>query len=284
MSQTGEVERFAARLRMLKERSGMSFEVLAARTGISRSSLHRYCSGSKLPTGYGPVHAFGKACGASGEELRELHRLWAVADTARSARPEQEDDDPEIAAESPREAPEHTSRDAAEEQLRDAPEEPPGEPVDGRRRGSPRAVWAVAAAVVLVAAAVTVFVVLRPEGGLAGPVIVASTGATAATAQVTVFNIEGDCGKRKDRFPACSMGLAIDPRKKYAAGNVVSHRVWHGDVLVADCVLFDGDRVEDETGVGTSRWFRVRLDDVPEGHGWLPAVRTHDNPALPVCA
>lgn len=79
------------------------------------------------------------------------------------------------------------------------------------------------------------------------------------------------------------MGLAINPRLKYQAGNVVGHRVWHGDVLNADCVLYDGDRVEDESGVGTTRWFRVRLKDVPGGYAWLPAVRTHDNPTLPTC-
>ncbi|MFC4532784.1 helix-turn-helix domain-containing protein [Sphaerisporangium dianthi] len=272
MSQTGEYEQFAARLRVLKDRSGMSFEVLATRTGISRSSLHRYCSGTKLPAGYGVVHAFGKACGASNEELRELHRLWAVADSARSSSPQ---------------APEEEQQ-REEEQEADREEEasaPPGgrETASRGRRVTRRPLWAVVLAMVLVAIGVTAFVILRPGGGEPGrPTIVASTGTSVTAAPVRVFNIEGDC-RTRDRVPACSMGLAIDPRKKYAAGNVVAHRVWHGDVLVADCVLFEGDRVEDETGVGTTRWFRVRLDDVPQGHGWLPAVRTHDNPALPVC-
>jgi transcriptional regulator with XRE-family HTH domain len=80
-----EAERFAAQIRALKDRAGISFEELARRTGISGSSLHRYCSGTKIPTGYGVVHTFAKACGASNEELRELHRLWALADTARSS-------------------------------------------------------------------------------------------------------------------------------------------------------------------------------------------------------
>ncbi|MFD9122964.1 helix-turn-helix domain-containing protein [Streptomyces bottropensis] len=77
-------ERFAAFLRSLKERSGLSYEALAPRTGSSRSTLHRYCSGSYVPPDYGPVHRFASACGASPSELRELHRLWAVADMSRA--------------------------------------------------------------------------------------------------------------------------------------------------------------------------------------------------------
>ena len=83
MAKTEEAERFAAQVRVLKDRAGISFEELARQTGVSSSSLHRYCSGTKIPTGYGVVHTFGKACGGSSEELRELHRLWALADAAR---------------------------------------------------------------------------------------------------------------------------------------------------------------------------------------------------------
>lgn len=83
MTATVDPERFAAFLRSLKERSGLSYEALAQRTGSSRSSLHRYCSGSYVPPDYGPVHRFALVCGASPTELRELHRLWAVADMSR---------------------------------------------------------------------------------------------------------------------------------------------------------------------------------------------------------
>ncbi|MEV6382839.1 helix-turn-helix domain-containing protein [Streptomyces sp. NPDC051773] len=85
MTATVDPERFAAFLRSLKERSGLSYEALAQRTGSSRSSLHRYCSGSYVPPDYGPVHRFALICGASPTELRELHRLWAVADMSRMA-------------------------------------------------------------------------------------------------------------------------------------------------------------------------------------------------------
>ncbi|MFD3581694.1 helix-turn-helix domain-containing protein [Streptomyces sp. NPDC058683] len=78
-----QTEKFAAHLRMLKDRSGRGYDRLGKEAGVSGSSLHRYCSGLSVPTDYRVVHAFAKVCGASAEELRELHRLWALADTDR---------------------------------------------------------------------------------------------------------------------------------------------------------------------------------------------------------
>ncbi|MGY5013547.1 helix-turn-helix domain-containing protein [Streptomyces sp. 900105755] len=78
-------EKFAARLRMLKDRSGRGYDRLGKDAGVSGSSLHRYCSGLSVPVDYRVVHAFAKVCGADSEELRELHRLWALADTDRDA-------------------------------------------------------------------------------------------------------------------------------------------------------------------------------------------------------
>ncbi|MET7453493.1 helix-turn-helix domain-containing protein [Streptomyces sp. NPDC005574] len=80
-----QTEKFAACLRMLKDRSGRGYDRLGKDAGVSGSSLHRYCSGLSVPTDYRVVHAFAKVCGASTEELRELHRLWALADTDRDA-------------------------------------------------------------------------------------------------------------------------------------------------------------------------------------------------------
>jgi transcriptional regulator with XRE-family HTH domain len=85
MTQTAESDEFAACLRALKERAKLSYETLAQKTGISSSSLHRYCSGSYVPQDYGPAHRFAAACGASPEELRRLHRLWALADASRGS-------------------------------------------------------------------------------------------------------------------------------------------------------------------------------------------------------
>ncbi|WP_204045147.1 helix-turn-helix domain-containing protein [Acrocarpospora phusangensis] len=261
MTRTAEAEKLAAQFRMLKARADVSFETLAKRAGISSSTLHRYCSGVKTPSDPAAIRAFAKACGATTEEFHELHRLWVLADAARS-----------------------TAGDIAPEAVPDADLEPESEPSTpapsftarlGRFVRRPLVI-ATAAAVVTATATAVVFLSMG-EGEDPEP------GATVL-AQVRVYNVEGDCKTRPERVPACSMGLARDPHRKYDADNVVSHRVWHADVLHTDCVLYGGDRVEDETGVGTTRWFRVRLNTVPGGIAWLPAVRTHDNPPLPTCA
>ncbi|MFE1293071.1 helix-turn-helix domain-containing protein [Streptomyces sp. NPDC058751] len=85
MAAPSQTEKFAACLRMLKDRSGRGYDRLGKEAGVSGSSLHRYCSGLSVPTDYRVVHSFGKVCGARPEELRELHRLWALADTDRNA-------------------------------------------------------------------------------------------------------------------------------------------------------------------------------------------------------
>jgi transcriptional regulator with XRE-family HTH domain len=77
--------KLAAALRALKERSGLSYEALAKRSGISGSSLHRYCSGSKVPARFATVQTLAGVCGATREELAELHGFWVLATVARGA-------------------------------------------------------------------------------------------------------------------------------------------------------------------------------------------------------
>ncbi|GAA3797856.1 helix-turn-helix domain-containing protein [Streptomyces phyllanthi] len=121
MAQYGDVERFAAWLRMLRERAGHSYEALARKTGISRSSLHRYCAGTSVPPDYGVAHRIATVCGATSAELRELHRLWALADAERGPRPAPEEGRQPQPEERPRpspetpETPEATSAEAGEE-------------------------------------------------------------------------------------------------------------------------------------------------------------------------
>jgi len=93
-----QTDKFAAYLRMLKERSGKGFDRLGRQAGASGSSLHRYCSGASVPPDYRVVHTFAKVCGASAEELRELHQLWALADAERDTPPPPE---PAVAEEPP---------------------------------------------------------------------------------------------------------------------------------------------------------------------------------------
>ncbi|MCX5342809.1 helix-turn-helix domain-containing protein [Streptomyces atratus] len=80
---TPEAEEFAALLKKLKDRSGHSYGVLARRLHVSTSTLHRYCNGDAVPNEYAPVERLGRLCGASPDELVELHRRWIVADAAR---------------------------------------------------------------------------------------------------------------------------------------------------------------------------------------------------------
>ncbi|MER5551341.1 serine/threonine-protein kinase [Streptomyces sp. NPDC002793] len=111
-----------------------------------------------------------------------------------------------------------------------------------------------------------------PPGDLAGPV------------EITVFNAELACQEAAERDPDCSLGLAIDPWGPYTADNVVPTRVWHGDVLTADCGIVQGTPIIDEADRQSSEWIRVRL---PSGSArdaaWLPAVRADGRPEVSRC-
>lgn len=48
-------DEFAGLLRELKERSGLTYGVLAKRLHVSTSTLHRYANGDAVPTDYAPV-------------------------------------------------------------------------------------------------------------------------------------------------------------------------------------------------------------------------------------
>ncbi|MFD6369550.1 helix-turn-helix domain-containing protein, partial [Streptomyces roseolus] len=76
-------DRLAGLLRGLKERSGLSYGALAKRLHVSTSTLHRYCNGDAVPTDFAPVERLGRLCGATRDELVELHRAWIVADEYR---------------------------------------------------------------------------------------------------------------------------------------------------------------------------------------------------------
>jgi len=74
---------FAEFLRELKDRSGLSYGVLAKRLHMSTSTLHRYCNGDAVPADYAPVERLARLCKATPEELVELHRRWVLADAGR---------------------------------------------------------------------------------------------------------------------------------------------------------------------------------------------------------
>ncbi|MFD3576466.1 helix-turn-helix domain-containing protein [Streptomyces sp. NPDC058644] len=77
-------------LRELKERSGLSYGALAKRLHVSTSTLHRYVSGSAVPTEFAPLERLARMCGASREEMVEVHRRWILADASRGDRKEAE--------------------------------------------------------------------------------------------------------------------------------------------------------------------------------------------------
>ncbi|MGW3450523.1 helix-turn-helix domain-containing protein [Streptomyces sp. NPDC001076] len=82
-------EAFALLLRELKDRSGLSYGVLAKRLHMSTSTLHRYCNGTAVPVEYAPVERLARVCRATPDELVELHRRWILADAARGSRADQ---------------------------------------------------------------------------------------------------------------------------------------------------------------------------------------------------
>ncbi|MFF1696729.1 helix-turn-helix domain-containing protein [Streptomyces sp. NPDC058257] len=75
-------------LRELKERSGLSYKVLAERLHMSTSTLHRYCNGGAPPPQFTPVKQFARLCGATPQELVEVHRQWVLADADRRRKAE----------------------------------------------------------------------------------------------------------------------------------------------------------------------------------------------------
>ncbi|WP_143074907.1 helix-turn-helix domain-containing protein, partial [Streptomyces mangrovisoli] len=78
-----DVERFAALLRQLKDRTDRSYGSLARRLSMNTSTLHRYCAGDAVPQDYAPVERMAAFCGATPEERLELHRRWLLAVSAR---------------------------------------------------------------------------------------------------------------------------------------------------------------------------------------------------------
>ncbi|WSM76843.1 helix-turn-helix domain-containing protein [Streptomyces cellulosae] len=87
MSEQTAAADFAALLRELKDRSGLSYGVLAKRLHMSTSTLHRYCNGDAVPADYAPVERLARLCKARSEELVELHRRWVLADAVRGRKP-----------------------------------------------------------------------------------------------------------------------------------------------------------------------------------------------------
>ncbi|MGW6404892.1 helix-turn-helix domain-containing protein [Streptomyces sp. NPDC055134] len=152
MAEVDGTAEFAALLRGLKERSGLSYGVLAKRLHMSTSTLHRYCNGDAVPVDYAPVERLARLCKAGPEELVELHRLWVLADAARRTKPA-------AAAEKPAAV--------AMEPVAPVPDAEPV-PAPGKRRSRRAVVLAAALAVVVAGGAGAFAVHLAGDGGDGG--------------------------------------------------------------------------------------------------------------------
>ncbi|MBJ7901874.1 helix-turn-helix domain-containing protein [Streptomyces sp. DSM 110735] len=186
MGDADEIAAFAALLRELKQRSGLSYEALAKRAHMSTSTLHRYCKGDGVPTDYAVLSRFARLCRATPEELVELHRRWVLADAARERGRKPAADTP---VEAPVEAP---VPDTGPESRADRPEPVPASPAPSAseepeapaapapRRARKR--WIPVAAAVAVVVAVSTALALDPKDWGTTPTANDRPTGTAATA------------------------------------------------------------------------------------------------------
>ncbi|GES12507.1 hypothetical protein Amac_061040 [Acrocarpospora macrocephala] len=91
----------AAYLRQLKGKTGRSYDALAKRLGVGKSTLHRYCSGEGVPPRFTLLEQFAKECRASQAEIIELHRRWVRAQTVQLPEAESGADQPAEPPEAP---------------------------------------------------------------------------------------------------------------------------------------------------------------------------------------
>ncbi|MEU9166743.1 helix-turn-helix transcriptional regulator [Streptomyces sp. NPDC048420] len=172
-TESAESEAFARLLRELKDRSGLSYGVLAKRLHMSTSTLHRYCNGTAVPVDYAPAERLARVCKATPEELVELHRHWILADAARGRKADQtavakapiQDDAPAGPDDKADEGDEGDEGESGEPVVVGAPHEvPPPRPPWLRRRRTALVVSSVA----VVAALGAVAYALRPTDIRAG--------------------------------------------------------------------------------------------------------------------
>ncbi|WP_329306790.1 helix-turn-helix domain-containing protein [Streptomyces sp. NBC_01260] len=222
---TPEAEEFAALLKELKDRSGRSYGVLAAKLHVSTSTLHRYCNGDAVPNEYGSVERLARLCGATSDELVELHRRWIVAEAARR-RGKPENGKPEngaaanasapvqVPAPAPEPAPEPERRrePEAESAPASAPESAPASDLEREHpaaSAAPAARWRRASArtrVLLAAAAVVALTV--PTAVVANQLAGASEDAAVGTPHATD---PGDDDKKADTVAEASKSASASP-------------------------------------------------------------------------
>ncbi|MER5267625.1 helix-turn-helix domain-containing protein [Actinosynnema sp. NPDC002837] len=86
-------------LERLKLASGRSYESIGRKVHLSKSAVHRYCTGANAPQEFAVVERIASACGASRDDMILLHRLWLRA--TDSANEVADDEAPAEAVHSP---------------------------------------------------------------------------------------------------------------------------------------------------------------------------------------
>lgn len=68
-----------ALLTELKKRSGHSYQSIGRTVSVSKSTVHRYCTGHSIPPEFSIIERIARVCGARPEEMARLYRLWEAA-------------------------------------------------------------------------------------------------------------------------------------------------------------------------------------------------------------
>ncbi|MEU2515809.1 helix-turn-helix domain-containing protein [Streptomyces syringium] len=188
-------------LRSLKERSGLSYGVLAKRLHVSTSTLHRYCNGSTVPTEFAPVERLARLCKATPEELIQVHRQWILADAARGRKPQADGASTDPTTDAP--APEVV---APEEKATTAPV--PASPVSSgsrpHRQQRPRRAVLAALAVTCVMGSAALAVSLVGSGSDDDGTTRSAGASSSSRAGATAPGKPGKAGERPSGTPSSS--------------------------------------------------------------------------------
>lgn len=253
-------------LRGLQQQSGRTLRSLEAQVRISDSSLSRYLRGETAP----PWPVVRDLCQALDADPTAYRALWEATGPARHHPP---------ATTTPAGRGESAGGQAVGS---------PDAPRPRRRRlGGPwsrRRITAAVAALLGAGGLLTGLLFLLPARSGSHATPAPGAGDAVGSAGVLVHNVEKKC--QKPRTHTCALSLAYNPYRPYNTANSAA-RVWHRDLLQAQCTIADGVTVTDENHKHTSIWIRVTYDG---RHLWLPGIRTrpshltHITALLPRCA
>ncbi|MBB4965445.1 helix-turn-helix domain-containing protein [Saccharothrix violaceirubra] len=79
MTDGTHVRELGNHLERLKVASGLSYDGIGRKIHLSKSAVHRYCTGSSVPREFATVERIASTCGAGRGEMVRLHRLWLRA-------------------------------------------------------------------------------------------------------------------------------------------------------------------------------------------------------------